>query len=116
MQSYTKCIYELIYPETLVPASLIKEYFPTNCFATWVQKSLFGWLMWAYIVETRSRTIAFRMSGVSLFRCSASPSPLIAYIIPGLHVSGIENFFMMLGQGDEAAEENEQAEETEAVS
>ena len=67
-------------------------------------------------METKSRTIAFRMSGVSLFHCSASPSPLIAYIIPGLHVSGRENFFEALVHGDGIVEENEQEEEIYAVS
>lgn len=48
------------------------------------------------MVDTMSRTISLRSSGVSRFLLSVSPSPFIAYMIEGLHVSGKINFFAPL--------------------
>ena len=43
-----------------------------------------------------SCTISLHISGVSRFVLSVSPSPFIAYMIDGLHVSGKVNLFVPL--------------------
>ena len=82
----------------------MKVYFSVSCLATFVQKSLFGLGIYEYIVVTKSRTIAFRTSGVNRLLLSVSSSALMASITVGLHVSGIANFRACVDGAEEATD------------
>ena len=95
----------LTYPDTLVPASLMKLYFATSFLATSVQKSLLGFGIKVYIVVIKSLVIALRTLVESSFLFSASVGALIATITLGLHVSGMANFLEACADVEACAEE-----------
>lgn len=105
---------EAVVPEPTTE-SAIKGYFSTSKFAVLVTKSILGLSTWPYIWVTRSRTISLRISGYIRFS-------LMAVIILGFHLSGIDNSFLeeqdvldidvasisvTLGEGNGEADEDE---------
>lgn len=86
-------IYELTYPETRSPTSLINLCLLTNIFATLVQHSFRGFGSWQNILVARTRTISLRMEGTSVRLRSSSLFWLIHCIMEGGQESGILNSF-----------------------